>query len=80
LEYFDYILAMDQSNYLHLMAMALTEDERQKIKLLRDFDPQAIGKDVPDPYYSGTAGFDEAYKIIQRAVRALMDAVIEESK
>jgi protein-tyrosine phosphatase len=75
LDHFDVIIAMDESNYAHLMAMATSEAQRDKIKLLGDFDPLDPGKAIPDPYYSGPEGFDHVYTVVDRSVRGLMDTV-----
>ncbi len=74
---FDLILAMDGDNYRDLMRLAGTPAERAKVRLLREFDPQAgdAGQDVPDPYYGGAAGFETTYRIVERAVKGLLQAL-----
>lgn len=50
-----------------------------RISLLRRFaDPGAKGRraDVPDPVRGGSEQFEQAYRIIERACRALLDALI----
>lgn len=55
---FDYVLAMDQSNYENLLRGA-PKSAKSKLRLLRSFDPASgEGASVPDPYYT-TNGFDE---------------------
>ena len=50
---FDYVVAMDRSNFTNLSRMARSGDA-DKLHLFRDFDPQsAKGSEVPDPYYRG---------------------------
>lgn len=72
----DLILAMDRYNQRDLLALARTPEQRAKIRLLREFDPQAQGNlDVPDPWYGGQAGFEQAYTLIERSVRGLLDAL-----
>lgn len=78
LDHFDYILAMDQTNYSQLMAMAVSEAQRVKIKLLGDFNPQDPGIEIPDPYYSGPEGFEHVYTMVNRAVRGLIESVISD--
>lgn len=73
-ERYDLILAMDLENKAHLVNIARTPAEREKVHLLREFDPRG-GKDqsVPDPYYGGIDGFEKVYKIIERSLRGLLD-------
>jgi protein-tyrosine phosphatase len=76
LDRFDLILAMDRHNRRDLLALARTPEQRAKIRLLREFDPQTRGEmDVPDPWYDGQAGFESVYAIIERSLRGLLDAL-----
>jgi protein-tyrosine phosphatase len=74
LQQFDLILCMDKDNLTD--ARRLTQDpvELDKIKLLREFDPNGRG-DVPDPYYGGPAGFDDVLDIVTRCNESLLDAM-----
>lgn len=58
----DLVLAMDADNLADLRAMGVDA------VLIRDFDPAAVGQDVPDPYFGGEAGFDEVVEMIQATV------------
>jgi protein-tyrosine phosphatase len=68
---FDLIVAMDSSNFNTLSRMAPAK-HKSKVVLFRDFDPDAPGEDVPDPYYGGADGFDEVLDIVTRAGRGLL--------
>ncbi len=73
---FDLILAMDQHNYAELARMAGGEEQRNKIHLLREFDPQAGPQAVvPDPYYGGIDGFENTYQVIERSCLGLLQAL-----
>ncbi len=75
-EHFDWIIAMDYDNRAHLLSLARGAEEQRKIRLLREFDPQdGTGKDVPDPYYGGLDGFERVYRIVERSVAGLLDAL-----
>jgi protein-tyrosine phosphatase len=74
--HFDHIFAMDASNLSTLRRLAPPE-HREKIRLFRDFDPDAPGADVPDPYYGGHEGFEEVLDIVTRTSRALLTALTE---
>jgi protein-tyrosine phosphatase len=73
-EDFDLVIAMDRSNLRELRQLARSEEERAKIKLLRDFDPASPGDDpeVPDPYYGAPGGFDEVLDLVQAACAGLL--------
>ncbi len=74
---FDLIIAMDRDNLSDLRSFSsLTPEQRAKVKLLREFDPQANGHlDVPDPYYGGPDGFERMYEMIERSARELLKSV-----
>jgi protein-tyrosine phosphatase len=75
---FDLIVAMDSSNLRELRALASGEQERAKVRLLREFDPASAGAgdlDVPDPYYGAPGGFDEVLDLVQAACQCLLDQI-----
>lgn len=65
-EDFDYLLAMDQDNYSNMLD-ACPEEYQHKIKLFLDYAPHAKTREVPDPYYGGTYGFEEVLDLIEEA-------------
>jgi len=72
---FDLLLAMDRENLMDVLAIA-PDDARQKVKLLREFDPEAVAagdRDVPDPYYGGEDGFENVLDLVTRACQGLLD-------
>ncbi len=77
---FDLLLAMDRSNLRGLLDLAPAEEDRLKVKYLREFDPESDGADldVPDPYYGGPRGFDEVIDLVEAACRGLLDHCIGE--
>ncbi len=71
---FDLILAMDGKNLHNVQAMATTEEQRAKVRMLRGFDPAAPpDAEVPDPYYGGADGFEEVFDVCEAACRGLLD-------
>lgn len=76
---FDYVLAMDRSNYDDLSEMLPSAELKKKLHLLRAFDPAAPpGASVPDPYYGGDEGFDEVLELCFSACRPLLERVRRE--
>jgi protein-tyrosine phosphatase len=71
---FDLVCAMDSDNLGTLLRLAPTPEAKQRVKLLRSFDPTApSGAEVPDPYYGGERGFDDVIDICERACRGLLE-------
>lgn len=77
-ERFDLIVAMDRSNVSNLVRIAPDEQAREKIHLLREFDPASAGErdlDVPDPYYEGAGGFEIVLDQVEAACQGLLARV-----
>ncbi len=73
---FDLILALDRENRSTLLQIARSPQDREKIRMLRAFDPEGgPNASVPDPYYEGEEGFEEVYQVIARACRGLYEAL-----
>lgn len=68
---FDLLLAMDGSNYEELIQLA-PRPARHKVRRFLDFAPQVGTKDVPDPFFGGSEGFDHALDLIEQAARGLL--------
>ncbi len=73
---FDLIIAMDHDNKSNLLSFSnLKPEELAKIKLLREYDPEANGNlNVPDPYYGGADGFELVYQMVERAGKRLLES------
>lgn len=54
-------------------ARAPGDRNRARIVMMRDYDPHGGDPDVPDPYYGGPEGFEQVYRILERACGALLD-------
>ncbi|MEZ4687526.1 MAG: low molecular weight protein-tyrosine-phosphatase [Bacteroidia bacterium] len=80
-EEFDIILAMDRSNLRDLKAEArFAGKEHQGIYLMRDFDPEGKGEEVPDPYFGGAKGFDLVYEMLDRSTSELLTFIKNQLK
>jgi protein-tyrosine phosphatase len=75
IEDFDYVLAMDGSNFRNIHLVLKDEKHKPKIQMMRDYDPQGKG-DVPDPYYGGEKGFQEVFDILDRSMDRFLDHLI----
>lgn len=77
LDDFDFVFAMDKSNYQHILRHATDRENRHKIKLMREFDPESAGGEVPDPYHGGEKDFQEVFDILDRSTNAFLDHLRE---
>lgn len=76
---FDLVVAMDNSNLRALERLATEPHEKQKLRLLRDYDPSSPkGADVPDPYYGELSDFEHVVELCERACAAMLDAIAEQ--
>ncbi len=71
-EHYDLIVALDQGHRRDLLRLAPDEAARDKIRLLREFDPAARDHDVADPYYGRGSAFEEVREQIEAAVPGLL--------
>ncbi len=75
---FDLILAMDRGHLAELQSRAPGK-HRGKVRLMRDYDrAENRGKDVPDPYYGGPAGFEAVYRMLAISCRNLLEILKEQ--
>jgi protein-tyrosine phosphatase len=54
-----------------IMRLPNAESHKEKIKLMREFDPMGLG-DVPDPYYGGEKNFQEVFDMLDRSIQNLI--------
>ncbi|MFT5504323.1 MAG: protein-tyrosine phosphatase [Gammaproteobacteria bacterium] len=70
-EIFDYIVAMDRSNYAELCALA-PENHRIKVVMMMSYATQYSNNEVPDPYY-GDDGFEIVFQMLDDACQGLLN-------
>nr|WP_298995466.1 low molecular weight protein-tyrosine-phosphatase [uncultured Polaribacter sp.] len=64
---FDYIYAMDTSNYQNILMLARGEEDENKVRLILNEIYPSENKSVPDPYYGGNQGFEKVYQMLDEA-------------
>lgn len=64
---FDVIYAMDDSNYLNILSLSRDNEDAQKVKMILNEAHPTKNLSVPDPYYGGTSGFEDVYKMLDEA-------------
>ncbi|MGB0713498.1 MAG: low molecular weight protein-tyrosine-phosphatase [Gammaproteobacteria bacterium] len=68
---FDYVLAMDGSNYYELEQICPPGYE-SRLHRFMDFAPDERESEVPDPYYGGARGFEHVLDLVEAASRGLL--------
>lgn len=76
--HFDYVLAMDSSNYADLQSVA--SGETTKLFMFLDFAEGYSEKEVPDPYYGGDQGFEHVLDLIEDASQGLLNDIRAKNK
>jgi protein-tyrosine phosphatase len=69
---FDMIIGMDDQNIIDLKALARSDEDRKKIFRMTDFCTQKKYNHVPDPYYSGSEGFELVLDLLEDACGGLI--------
>jgi protein-tyrosine phosphatase len=75
---FDLILAMDRDNYQDIISLDPTGQYHHKVRLMCDFCTRHSIKEVPDPYYGGTEGFNEVIDLLVDACEGLLKHITKE--
>jgi protein-tyrosine phosphatase len=73
-ERFDYVLAMDRANLAILQYLAPRGCKKQ-VQLFLDYARHHKEREVPDPYYGGEQGFEQALDMIEDAAQALLQHI-----
>jgi protein-tyrosine phosphatase len=71
-ERFELVLAMDEQNREFLLELCPAE-YRDRVKLLLEFAPQLERREVPDPYYGGSTGFEHVLDLVEEAAAGLLE-------
>lgn len=76
-EEFDYIFAMDLSNYSNIIALAKNEEQKKKVELILNHLFPGDNVDVPDPYYGLQNGFDMVYEMLDETCEIVAKKLID---
>jgi protein-tyrosine phosphatase len=66
-----------------LRRIAPDAEAAAKVRLLREFDPEAVAGgdlDVPDPYYGGDDGFEHVLDLVEAACAGLLEHLRAEGR
>ena len=73
---FDMMLAMDMQNFDNLLRIAPANRECD-IRLFLDFSGASV-REMPDPYYGGTDGFETVLNLTEEGVEGFLDFIENE--
>ncbi len=73
-ERFDLILACDRGHHGLLRRLA-DKAQHGRIAMFLDYAPELGLKEIPDPYYGGSEGFEHVLDIVERASEGLLAAL-----
>lgn len=74
---FDLILPMDASNLSDVLALASSQEDEDKVKMMLEYAFPNESKAVPDPYYGGDDGFEHVYRLLDESCSILLDELQE---
>jgi protein-tyrosine phosphatase len=73
---FDYILAMDDTNYSNICALTKSKVLHNKVFRMMEFASNTTLYDyVPDPYYGDAKDFELVYRLLKDACNGLMKKI-----
>ncbi|MEH6404859.1 MAG: low molecular weight protein-tyrosine-phosphatase [Sneathiella sp.] len=74
---FDYILAMDNSNFKNLAQMKPSHYDGQ-LKLMLDYSDEDSGE-VPDPYYGDLSDYEHVFDLLEPAASGLLSHILSKN-
>ena len=74
-EKFDYIITMDNDNYSAITLLDKKDKYKNKVMKIVNFSKKIKINEVPDPYYSGSQGFEFVLDILEDAVEGVINQI-----
>jgi protein-tyrosine phosphatase len=74
-EHFDYIITMDDDNYFEITSLDKRNQYKNKVFKMVSFGNKMRVNEVPDPYYSGSDGFENVLDILEDSIEGLLNKV-----
>lgn len=72
---FDLILAMDETNYRDILALAENEEQRNKVNMIMNYLHPGENHNVPDPYWN-----DDGFEAVFQMLDAACDKIVKHFK
>jgi len=78
LDEYDKIFCMDKNNLRDVLSLAKTDQQKSKVSLLmQDLNLKHFPLEVPDPYWSGSEGFDQVFSQIDEACEIISKTILK---
>jgi protein-tyrosine phosphatase len=77
-EEYDYIITMDNSNYSDIKKLDPENKYASKIQKITSFSKKYNEKEVPDPYYGGSQGFEFVLDLLEDSCSQLLEKIKDE--
>jgi len=74
-DHFDYIVTMDDDNYSEITSLDKKNKYKDKVYRMVSFGNKLKVNEVPDPYYSGSDGFEYVIDILEDSIDGLLKKV-----
>ncbi|MFZ9959361.1 MAG: low molecular weight protein-tyrosine-phosphatase [Candidatus Limnocylindrus sp.] len=71
----DLILAADRWNLRDAKGLVASGHRRAEVRLIRDFDPTASGRDLDDPWSQPISAYERTAQEIERAIPGILEAL-----
>lgn len=75
---YDYVVAMDRSNFTDLLALDKGAEYIDKISMMTSYCIECEDEEVPDPYYGGPQGFEHVLDLLEDACVGLLEKIRED--
>ncbi len=72
---FDYIFAMDSSNYENILQLSRNDEERSRVQMIMNLVPGHEDVSVPDPYHGGPMQFERVYTMLDEATDIFLKSI-----
>lgn len=73
LDDFDLILVMDRDNERNVLKLAKTDEQRERVRLFCTFCEKHLEREVPDPYYGESQGFEYVLDLLEDGCRGVLN-------
>jgi Protein-tyrosine-phosphatase len=74
-EQFDYIIGMDDDNMINMQPFMPNASYQNKMSKMTDYCSNSNPGYVPDPYYGGSAGFEQVLDLLEDACEGLLEQI-----
>jgi protein-tyrosine phosphatase len=76
-QHFNYVLAMDRANLAILQRLAPSGSNAQ-VRLFLEYARHHVEREVPDPYFGGTDGFERVLDMVEDAAEGLLQHICQQ--